>query len=169
VILERIVFKHKTGNYYLVADAYDGKNIKDCTIAFLESCAGMKSDTLMIGEDVVGISGKAKAIAYIGHNGLMDFTLRNIYDNRDGKTRDAIILACASKQYFKPYLQSAGANPLLWTIHLMAPEAYTLYDAVDAYMRNENAEEVRSKAAAAYSKYQKCSLNAAKRLIVTGW
>lgn len=38
--LERLLFKHKTRKVYLVADAYDGRYIKQCTIDFLKSCSG---------------------------------------------------------------------------------------------------------------------------------
>ncbi|NDW09201.1 hypothetical protein [Dysgonomonas sp. 520] len=169
MILERIVFKHKTKPYYLVADAYDGKYIKGCTIDFLNACAGIRKDTLMINNEVVNIEGNSKLIAYIGHNGLMDFKLTDNFENKDGKQRDAIILACASRQYFRPVLKSTGANPLLWTTNLMCPEAYTLYDAINSYLNGNTPETVRTSAASAYSKYQKCSLKAAKGLLVTGW
>jgi len=39
-ILERILFKHKTKNIYLLADAYDGEYIKQTTIDFLLACSG---------------------------------------------------------------------------------------------------------------------------------
>lgn len=169
VRLERIVFKHRTKNYYLVADAYDGKYISDCTIDFLESCAGQTKDTLMVGNTVVGLKGNAKLVAYIGHNGLMDFSLANTYKNKDGKKRDAVILACASKQYFSPYLKAADANPLLWTTHLMCPEAYTLHDALAVYINGGKATAVRESAATAYNKYQKCGIKGARRLLVTGF
>ncbi len=103
VCLERVVFKHKTKPYYLVADAYDGEYIKQCTTDFLSSCAGKLKDTIQINNTVIGLKGNAKLLAYIGHNGLMDFKLSNTYNNVDGEKRDAIILACASKQYFAPY------------------------------------------------------------------
>ena len=169
VRLERIVFKHKKKPCYLVADAYDGRYIKQCTVDFLNSCAGKQKDTLMVNNTVIGINGNAKLLTYIGHNGLMDFKLTNTFQNADGEKRDAIILACASKQYFASYLKSADAHPLLWSTHLMSPEAYTLYDAISGYLAGGTAEAVRNSAATAYSKYQKCGLNAAKRLIVTGW
>jgi len=169
ICLERVVFKHKSKPYYLVADAYDGQYIKQCTTDFLNSCAGLLKDTIIVNNTVIGIEGNAKLLAYIGHNGLMDFKLTDTYINKDGKKRDAIILACASKQYFSPFLKSAEANPLVWSTHLMSPEAYTLYDAITGYINGDEASVIRNKAAAAYSKYQKCSLNAAKRLIVTGW
>lgn len=168
-IMERLVFKHKTQNYYLVADAYNGKNIKQCTIDFLNACAGEQTDTIHVGKETIKMQGHSSLIAYIGHNGLMDVSLPNTFKNTDGKKRDAIILACASKQYFAPYLKSANAYPLVWTTNLMCPEAYTLYDAIGSYIRGENNTQVQNSAAAAYSKYQKCSLKAAKRLLATGW
>lgn len=168
-ILERIVFKHKSIPIYLIADAYDGKYIKQCTIDFLNSCAGNKKDTININNTIIGLSGNAKLLSYIGHNGLMDFSLPNTFKNKDGIKRDVIILACASKQYFSPYLQSANANPLVWTTNLMCPEAYTLHDAISSYISGSSNIQVRQNAAAAYSKYQKCSINAAKKLLVAGW
>lgn len=167
--LERIVFNHKTKNYYLVADAYDGQYIKNCTTDFLESCAGSKKDTVIVGKTVIGLNGNAKLVAYIGHNGLMDFSLANTYKNNDGKSRDAIILACASKQYFSPYLKSAKANPLLWTTHLMCPEAYTIHDAIATYINGGTPASVRESAAIAYNKFQKCGMRGARGLLVTGF
>lgn len=169
IVLERIVFKHKTKPYYLVADAYDGQYIQQCTVDFLNACAGKEKKSLTINNVNIGIEGNAKVLAYIGHNGLMDFSLSGGYKNTDGKERDAIILACASKQYFSSVLARTGANPLLWTTNLMCPEAYTLYDALETYMKGKNDAEVRNSAAAAYSKFQKCSVGAAKKLLVTGW
>jgi hypothetical protein len=51
----------------------------------------------------------------------------------------------------------------------MAPEAYTLHDALSGYVLGEANEAIRERAAAAYAQYQKCSLNAAKGLLVTNW
>jgi hypothetical protein len=53
--LERLVFKHATKNFFLVADAYDGKYIKQCTIDFLSSCAGQLKDTLHAKNSNIGI------------------------------------------------------------------------------------------------------------------
>jgi len=169
IILERLVFKHVTKNYYLIADAYDGQYIKQCTKDFMSASAGNQKDTLTAGGKTVGIGGNASLAAYIGHNGLMDFELDAAYANRDNVKRDIIILACYSKRYFTPHLKNANVNPLLWTTHLMAPEAYTLHAALGGYVNGEANESIREKGAAAYSKYQKCGLNAAKRLLVTGW
>lgn len=168
-ILERIVFKHKKEPIYLVADAYDGKYIKQCTIDFLNSCAGVTKDTLNINNEIIGINGNSKLLSYIGHNGLMDFSLTNTFQNKDNIRREAIILACASKQYFAPYLRSANTNPLVWTTNLMCPEAYTLHDAINPYIQGLDDLKIWQSAATAYAKYQKCSVNAAKKLLVTGY
>jgi hypothetical protein len=51
----------------------------------------------------------------------------------------------------------------------MAPEAYTLKAALDAWIAGESAEGTRERAAAAYAKYQKCSMVAARRLFSSAW
>mgnify|MGYP003399416884 CR=1 FL=1 len=51
----------------------------------------------------------------------------------------------------------------------MAPEAYIIHDDITGYLNNETNEEIRNRAAQAYSKYQKCSLKAARNLLVTDW
>jgi hypothetical protein len=169
IILERLVFKHTAKNYYLVADAYDGEYIEQSTKDFLNGSCGNQKDTLQLGDKTLGIGGNASLLAYIGHNGLMDFQLSETCSNTDSVKRDVIILACFSKSYFSQHLEAANVNPLLWTTHLMAPEAYTLHDALTGYVNGESNENIRGKAAAAYSKYQKCSLKAARNLLVTGW
>lgn len=167
--LERIIFKHITKNYYLIADAYDGKFIKEATVDFLNSSSGKTKDTLKIRKTTIGIGGNSKLLAYVGHDGLMDFQLNETFENTDKVKRDVIILACYSKNYFSPHLAKANVNPLVWTTNLMAPEAYTLHDAISGYLLNESNEQIRTRAAKAYSKYQKCSEKAARNLLVTSW
>ena len=52
---------------------------------------------------------------------------------------------------------------------LMAPEAYTLKAALDGWIAGESAVGTRERAAAAYAKYQKCSMTAAQKLFTSGW
>lgn len=169
LILERLVFKHTTKNFYLVADAYNGKYIKTCTQDFLSSCAGQKKDTLHINGTSIGIHGNGPLLSYIGHDGLMDFQLENSFKTTDNQTRNCIVLACFSKNYFAPYIKTTKTNPIVWTTGLMCPEAYTLHDAITGYIQNESNEAIRTRAALAYAKYQKCSEKAARNLLVTGW
>ena len=166
-ILERVVFKHVSKEFYVVADAYDGQYIKETTEKFLRSSCGKDKDVLVLGDKTIGIEGNSNLVAYIGHDGLMEFELDESFESHDDKIRDVIILACYSKLYFKPYFQQANVNPLVWTTGLMAPEAYTIHDAISGYVQNESNEEIRTRAAKAYAKYQKCSEKAAKRLLVT--
>lgn len=168
-ILERAVWQHKQYGNYLIADAYDGRMIKTCTIDFFKSCAGIVKDTLQNAGKSIGLYGNARLVAYIGHDGLMDFRLNQKFDYADGKKRDAIMLACISKRYFGQHLQATNANPLLWSTGLMSPEAYTLHDAMEAYFAGAPPTVLRQKAALAYACYQKCSKNAAENLLVTGF
>ena len=167
LILERLVFKHRSQDYYIVADAYNGKNIKEATETFLRSSSGIIKDTLTIDNKTIGIKGNSKLVAYIGHDGLMDFDIQEKFVNTDDKTRDVVILACYSKSYFLPHLENLKVNPLVWTTGLMAPEAYTIHDAITGYVNGETNDQIRLRAAKAYHKYQKCGLNAAKNLLVT--
>lgn len=168
-IIERCVFKHRRSSTVLVADAYRGKEISQTTMDFLEAAAGKPGEKLKAGDVEFHTSGSADLVAYIGHNGLMDFKLPVHPKRRDDRERRAIILACASKQYFSTALEQSGATPLLWTTNLMAPEAYVLAAAIESWMKKESDEQVRLRAADAYHKYQHCGVNAARRLFATGW
>ena len=87
----------------------------------------------------------------------------------DDKLRQTIVLACASKSFFGPYIRQTGAEPLLWTTGLMAPEAYTLKAALDGWMAHEDDQAIRRRAAQAYDRCQKCGGRAALRLFATKW
>ncbi|MBL7944177.1 MAG: hypothetical protein JNM00_15510, partial [Flavobacteriales bacterium] len=101
--------------------------------------------------------------------GLMEFDLAGIRLDKPAIAKSAIMLACYSKHYFEPYLAQTGARPLVWTTHLMAPEAYTLVAAIESWLAGKTDEEVRTSAAAAYHQYQKCGISAARKLLVTGY
>lgn len=168
-IMERLIFKHVSKNYYLIADAYNGKFIRQCTEDFLRSSCGNKKETIMIENRTIGTAGNSSLVAYIGHDGLMDFVLEESFANEDNIQRSTIILACYSKHYFSQHLKEANVNPLVWTTGLMCPEAYTVHDAISGYINNESNEKIKTRAALAYSKYQKCSEKAARNLLVSGW
>ena len=168
-ILERCVFKHRRTSTLLVADAYRGKEIAQTTVDFLEAAAGKPGEKLTAANVEFYTAGSANVVAYIGHNGLMDFTLPSHPKRRDDRQRRAIILACASKNFFSPALQQSGATPLLWTTNLMAPEAYVLSAAIDGWLKKETDEQIRLRAADAYHKYQRCGVKAARGLFATGW
>jgi hypothetical protein len=168
-ILERCIFKHRHASTLLVADAYRGKEISQTIWDFLEAAAGKPGEKLKVGDVEFQTGGSADLVAYIGHNGLMDFNLRSHPKHRDERERRAIILACASKQYFSTALEQSGATPLLWTTNLMAPEAYVLSAALDGWLKKESDEQIRLRAAGAYDQYQHCGPKAARALFATGW
>jgi hypothetical protein len=168
-VLERIVFKHGTENVYLVADAYRGSKIRETIDDFFSFASGNQLENVELADLRLQIMGSADLIAFVGHNGLMDFKLASTPKKHDDERRDAIILACASWNYFSKHLKNTGAEPLLWTSNLMAPEAYTLHDAIEGWIRNETPQQVRVRAAAAYARYQKISQKSAQNLLVTGW
>lgn len=174
-VLERCVFKYRVAHVYLIADAYRGIEIKQAILDFLDSTAGGGADRIPVSANTPGpvlnlpAHGGASLVAYIGHDGLMDFQLPRYPQQKDANHREAVVLACASKQFFGEAVRATGAYPLLWTTGLMAPEAYTLKSALDGWIAGENREQVRDRAAGAYDKYQKCGLKAAHRLFATGW
>jgi len=168
-ILERVVFKNTESNTYLVADAYDGAKIKDAIINFLHASTGQLKDTIIIDTTQLLIGGNSHLIAYIGHNGLMDFEIDEKYKVNRTKVRDVIILACYSRNYFYRYLEKFNTNPLVWSKGLMAPEAYTLKWAVDGWLKGESNEQIVNRARNAYNYYQKCGIKGATNLLSTGF
>jgi len=168
-VLERCLWKHRSTGTVLVADAYDGQYISTATADFLAYAAGHAPVNVSIGNMQAAFGGAADLIAYVGHDGLMDFAAPAAKAPANSKERRTIILACISQRYFREPVRSTGASPLLWTTGLMAPEAYTLEAALSAWVGGADDAAVREKAAAAYHAYQKCGLNAARRLLVTGW
>ncbi|MEZ4755581.1 MAG: hypothetical protein R2817_02005 [Flavobacteriales bacterium] len=168
-ILERVAWKHRDCAVYLVADAYDGRNIREATEDLFRYASGAGSTSLRVNDRSIPIGGGADLIAYVGHDGLMDFPLEMEFPAQDKRTRETIILACISKRYFAPHLRPTGASPLLWTTGLMAPEAYTLKAALEGWVRRETPMAVQERAAQAYNIYQKCGIAGSRRLLVTGW
>ncbi len=168
-ILERLLFKHQSANVYLLADAYDGRFIRETTIDFLLSASGKKEVISSNNGKEIYFGGTSDLIAYVGHDGLMDFTLPEKYAGDTSRKRETIILACYSKRFFQPHLKQTCAAPLLWTSGLMAPEAYTLHDAIRSWINKETDQQIRLAAASAYSKYQKCGIKAAQNLLLTGY
>jgi hypothetical protein len=175
-VLGRGVFEHRSGDVFVVADAYRGRDIQSAIEDSLEASPGGNGNTLAVEinpderEVQIPIGGAADLLTYVGHDGLMDDPLPAYPEHADDRFRNVIVLACASKYFFSDPHRRAGAHPLLWTTGPMAPEAYTLNSALDGWVAGETDDEDRERAARAYAQYQRaCSLQAARRLLVTGW
>ena len=168
-VLERVIFKHKTQNVYLIADAYRGSKMKETINDFFSAITGEILENVTVNNQTIQTLGSANLVAFVGHDGLMDFKLEKEIIKKDEAKRDAIVLACASRNYFGEHLKKTNAKPLLWTSNLMAPEAYILHDALEGWIRGETDSQIQNRAASAYAKFQKISVKSASNLLVTGW
>lgn len=168
-ILERAIFRHRTHKVCLVADAYDGAFIKEAIGDTLQAAAGRQTEAVSIERHRYLFGGGADLVAFIGHDGLMEFALDAPPEHADARKRDAIILCCISDYYFTPLLRRAGAYPLLTTTQFMCPEAYTLEAALAGWTAGETPAQIHARAARAYSRYQRCSARAAGKLLKTGY
>ncbi len=174
-ILDRAVFFARLNRgekfvpVYIVADAWDGASIREALQAFLGMSAGGSAESVAVthGPEALELQagGASHLLVYVGHNGLMEFSLEMPSPSETKSTpRSAMVLACASKSYFLDHLQLLDAHPLLLTTGLMAPEAYTLDSAIQSWVGGNGAEAVVEAAAVAYNQYQKCGIRGARRL-----
>lgn len=174
-ILERVVFVARLVRdeievpVYVIADAWDGAYIQEALQAYLQMSAGLSAEVVeAVQEDQrqeLRAGGASHLLAYVGHNGLMEFTLPSpVPFSKEGPARSTVVLACLSKSYFLDHLDVAGAHPLLLTTGLMAPESYTLDSAIRAWVEERTTAAVVEAAAAAYDRYQHCGLRGANRL-----
>jgi len=174
-ILDRVVFfgtierRKVQVPVYVVADAWDGAEIGAALEAFQAVAAGHSPEVVRVRngarEVTLDAGGAAHLVAFVGHNGLMDLTLKDPEPAGVGARPVAsVVLACASKPFFLDRLLRAGSSPLLLTTGLMAPEAYTLDAVLRSWSGGESPEKIRDAAAGAYDKFQRCGINAARRL-----
>ena len=167
-ILERLIFKHRRKKALLVADAYDGACMRETITDLLTGAAGMNAEEITVGGKPYAFGGGAQLLAFVGHDGLMDFRLDLSLTPSANPPKDVLLFCCASRPFFRPWIARAGANPLIWTTNLMCPEAYTLKAAVDGWLNHEPPNSIRERVAREYSAYQRCSVRAARKLFVTG-
>lgn len=166
LLLRRAIERSGTStSLVVVAEAWDGKFIAAALARFLRLAAGHEPETLSVDGRSLRAGGHASVVAFIGHNGFMDFSPpAPPQGNRGAPPRSTIVLACASQQYFGRLLSPGDSHQLLLTTGLMAPEAYTLDAALTAVASGTSSSGVRQAAAAAYDRYQKCGSRAARRL-----
>lgn len=144
-ILERLTFRHVSGDAVLVAEAWRGSRLKDCYLAFEQSM----------------LSGKSDLVAFIGHNVLMDTAI----DAPPAKAKDgtdAVVLCCLSDRFFRERLEAAGVRPVLLTTQLMYPGSFILHDAIEPWLAGKDRPALREAAGLAYARNQKIRPAAAK-------
>ncbi|MFM7180363.1 MAG: hypothetical protein ACKO2G_02705 [Verrucomicrobiales bacterium] len=143
-ILRRMKLTHIGGQMELTAEAYRGSKIKDCLRDFENAAA----------------SGKYDLVAFIGHNGLMDFELAPP-PKVEGNQTHVVVLCCLSEKYFGERLRALGCQPILMTRQLMYPGSFLLHAAIDKHLAGADADAIRTAATAAYAANQKISTRAA--------
>jgi hypothetical protein len=161
-ILERVVFKHKEKDAWLVADAWRGSKMKPCLETFVAATAGQGGEAIDLEGVQLKAGGDATLLAFIGHNGLMDFRLEwpAAPVAAPAKPKPVVVLCCLSQRYFGEALRGVGARPLLTTTQLMYPGAFILHDATEAWLDGKPALEIRAAAGRAYAKNQSISVKA---------
>ena len=143
-ILRRMVVSHAKGDMEITADAYRGSEIRKCVLDFENAAA----------------SGKYDLVAYIGHNGLMDFKVE-APAKVEGNDTAVVVLCCMSDSYFSKRLGALGCEPLLMTSQFMYPGSFLLDAALESWRAGGSKSEIRTAAGRAYAKNQKISVKSA--------
>ena len=144
-ILRRLTLVHNgSSEINLVADAYRGSEIRQCLRDF----------------EIAAASDKFDLVAFIGHNGLMDFDLQ-IPSKTEGNKTEVIVLCCVSEAYFGGRLRGLGCRPVLMTQQLMYPGSFLLHAALETWLKGGSAADIREASAKAYARNQKISVRAA--------
>ena len=143
-ILRRLSLRHAEGDIDLIADAYRGSQIRQCIKDFEEAASSNKFDV----------------VAFIGHNGLMDFNLE-VPKKAEGNDTEVIVLCCLSENYFRDRLSAVGCRPILMTQQLMYPGSFLLHAAIEKWRSGGTPTDIRTAAATAYAKNQKISVRSA--------
>jgi hypothetical protein len=170
-ILERVVFEKTFENnakVILIADAFRGDRMLECLEYFFRSLSGEMLDSFIVNESTFYTNSGADLLAFNGHNGLMDTDV-DLIVNKDGKYRDAVVIACASDYYFDKKLNYVNAYPLVTTTNLLAPEAYVIKAVIESWALQKTEEEIRLSAGDAYHNIQQCGQRGARALFRTGW
>lgn len=172
-VLVRAVFRQAETGMLLVADAYDGRFIREAIRDFLQPPVALPICIRKADRGVYTLRHleRANLRVYVGHNGLMDFSLPlangTAKNSAPIRAADAMVIACKSRQFFKRYLNAAKLNPVLLTTGLLAPEGYTVEAAVRAWARRKSPTQIRLATAASYAQYQHLSFRGAEKLFST--
>ena len=154
------------------AEAWRGREIRAAITRYLELIGGESVEKYVVGgqdkNTAIDAGGAAHVIAYVGHNGLMDFASPAVSEPEAAAgPRSSVVLACRSREYFSELISFKQSHSLLTTNGLMAPEAYTLEAAISAWFSGVSPVATRDSAAAAYAEYQKANQSWSRRLFAT--
>ena len=115
-MLDRVLFRReitrngKRTQVFLVAEAWRGRNIADAIRHFLELNRGEHVERMRAGDREFDAGGSAHVIAFVGHNGLMDFAAPVLPPAAAVvRPHASVVLACLSDSYF--HRAAAAAIP----------------------------------------------------------
>ena len=174
-IRERLVFFREVTRgdgvvpVYIVAEAWDGAEIKSAIGRFFEIASGVGTEQVSFRrgskQATISAGGSAHLVAFVGHNGLMDFSFRGTAERMPRQVASSsIVLACASKPYFLDLLRGVGSHPCCSRLDSWhrRPTRWTLRS--DLRAQGGSVAAVRDAAATAYHAYQRCGRQAARNL-----
>ena len=157
---------------YVLAQAYDGSRSTQCLKDFLSAAAGRLQADLEAGEGSdyrkIPAGGQADLVCFVGNNPLVSMPMPALPTAEAPQAhRYSVMLASKSSASFqKPLQDNLHCTPLVMTAGNITPDAGTLEAILIAADQGDSAADVREKAALAYQKHQRCSLQAARRLFV---
>ena len=139
------VYRNEGKGATLTARAYRGSAMKTCVQDF----------------EAAIVNGSHDLVVFIGHNGLMDFSLLPpTKSDSQVVSPDCIVLCCLSEDLFKRRIEMAGGRPVLLTTQFMYPGSFILLAALDPWLEGKGRSAIRESAGVAYAKNQKLSRKA---------
>ncbi len=161
--MERLVYKHRDSNVYLVIDGYRGRNMERCLVDYTLSLEQKLTDSITLAPaQKLYLYASAQLVVFTGHNGLMDMNIP--FSETPKHPQQAMAICCLSNSYFYERLILQGVQPILLTSSLMCPEAYSLHDALQSWIKRESNEKIRMAAVNAYARYQKIPVSSAQNI-----
>jgi len=171
--LERVAFKRvveirsRDVEVYLVADVWRGGDVRKAISHFLTMSSGENIEKFQLDGETIYAGGEAHVVAYMGHNGLKNFTPKlDLKENT--MPNSAIVLGRRTASTFTDPLKDVGTFPLLTTSGVITPEAYILEAAFLSWFSSGSASDTRNATAEAHSKYQKASIAWSRKQFVAG-
>jgi hypothetical protein len=162
VILSRAIFIHKSSGAILVADAYRGKEIRLALRDYFAALAGTLNLELEVQGKSISAGGRAGFIAYVGHDGLMEFPA--VVPQRDTARPPvaAVAFSCRSQAFFQKHIESVNATPYILTTQLMYPGGFLLQSAAECWIAGKSGEILKQRVAKGYAKNQGISQKSAE-------
>lgn len=171
-IVDRALFVKKdpigasNATLYILADVWRGGDARKATEHFLLMSSGENIEKFKVDDQTLYAGGEAHVTAYLGHNTLKKWS-PDLKLRKNPMPSSAIVLGRHTTS-FTPFIDQAGAFPLLTTKGVVTPEAYTLESAIIAWLTTTDPNKTLEQAAQTFADYQKANLSWTKSLFIAG-